>query len=220
MHPLQLLGRVATLGALSLLVVIAPAAALDHHEEAGHGDMDDGEMAMEVSAEVGAILENLAQTGKKLLALAEATPEDKFSWAPTDEVRTISEVYMHAAGVNLLLPAALGAAMPEGVEMTGEPFAMMAEWEKTVTAKADVVAKLSASMDYVGEALASITDLDTEVTLFGPPSPKRAYFLILLTHAHEHLGQSIAYARSVGVVPPWSQPAPEGDMAEGASEGR
>jgi len=212
MKLVQRLSRAAVICALGILVTLVPAAALDHHEGAEHAEH--GDMAMETSAEVSAILQNLAETGEKLLALAEATPEEKFSWAPTDEVRTISEVYMHAVGVNMLLPPALGAAMPEGVEMTAPPFEMMAQWEEAVTAKADVIAKLGASMEYVGKALASITDLETEVTLFGPPAPKRAYFLILLTHAHEHLGQSIAYARSVGVVPPWSQPAPaEGDDA-------
>lgn len=222
----QLLGRAALIGALALLVSLAPASALDHHEDAAHAEHADMAMDMpmdmEVSAEVGAILENLKQTAEKLHALAEATPADKFSWAPTDEVRTISEVYMHAAGVNLMLPSALGAALPEGLEMTAPPFEMMGQWEKTVTAKEDVIAKLDESLDYVVGALASVTDLETEVTIFGPPAPKRAYFLILLTHAHEHLGQSIAYARSVGVVPPWSQPAPDAEddaMAEGAAEG-
>lgn len=191
-------------------LTVAPALGRDHHEEAMPAE---SEPAMEVTAEVQAILDNLARTGQQLRSLAEATPAEKYSWAPTDEVRTISEVYMHVVGTNLLLPPALGAAMPAGIEMTGSPFEMMAQWEQTVTDKADVLAKLDSSMEYVTQALASIHDLDTEVTLFGPPAQKRAYFLILLAHAHEHLGQSIAYARSVGVVPPWSQPPPAADDA-------
>ena len=65
--------------------------------------------------------------------------------------------------------------------------------------------KLKESFEYAAAAVPTITDLDTIVETFGFPGTKRAYLLILLTHAHEHLGQSIAYARSVGVVPPWSQ---------------
>jgi hypothetical protein len=129
---------------------------------------------------------------------------------------------MHVVGTNLLLPSALGAAPPEGLEMTDSPFAMMGRWEKTVTAKDAVMAKLEESLKYVHHALASIEDLDTEVELFGPPAPKRDYFLMLLAHAHEHLGQSIAYARSIGVAPPWSQPLPSGDASvdgEDESEG-
>ena len=161
-----------------------------------------------ISDDVAAILANISEAGEKLVALAEATPADKFSWSPTEEVRTISEIYVHVIGTNLLLPSALGAAPPEGLEMTDSPFAMASEWEKTLTAKEDVIAKLRESFDYVGSALATIADLDTEVALFGPPSSKRSYFLIIMTHAHEHLGQSIAYARTVGITPPWSQPAP------------
>jgi len=172
----------------------------------------------EVSSEIETILANIADAGDKLIQLAEATGDDQFAWSPTDEVRTVSEVYMHVVGTNLLMPAALGAAPPEGLEMTGSPFAMMGEMEKTITSKADVVERLKASFEYVGPAIASITDLETEVTLFGPPASKRAYILIILAHAHEHLGQSIAYARSVGVVPPWSQPLPSGDD-EGEGDG-
>lgn len=192
--------------ALAALVALLPltSATAEHHEE------------MDLPADVEAILANIAGAGEKLISLAEATPEDKFSWAPTDEVRTISEVYMHVVGVNMLLPNALGAALPEGLEVGENPFALMGEWEQTVTAKDDVVAKLKESLHYVHGALASIKDLDTEVSVFGPPQSKRAYLLIVMAHAHEHLGQSIAYARTAGVVPPWSQPAPE---ADGADEG-
>jgi uncharacterized damage-inducible protein DinB len=207
MNRSQLLRLAAVSRLLCVVLAFAPTLALAHEAEE-HGEMA---MELEMSSEVAAILENLAGAGEKLMSLAKATPEDKFSWAPTDEVRTISEVYMHVTGTNLLLPAALGAAPPEGLEITDSPFAMMAEWEKTITSKDGVLARFGESLEYVHDALASIKDLDTEVTLLGPPAPKRAYFLILLAHAHEHLGQSIAYARSVGVVPPWSQPLPSDD---------
>ena len=32
----------------------------------------------------------------------------------------------------------------------------------------------------------------------------RSTLMAMLSHTHEHLGQSIAYARMVGVVPPWT----------------
>jgi uncharacterized damage-inducible protein DinB len=58
--------------------------------------------------------------------------------------------------------------------------------------------------------------LEEQSELFGFPASKRAYLMILLTHSHEHLGQSIAYARSIGVVPPWSRPqAEEGEGGGG-----
>lgn len=157
------------------------------------------------------LLANFERTGQQLLSLAEATPAEKYAWAPSEAVRTMSEVYMHVVGTNMLLPMALGAAPPEGLEVPeGGPFALLQKWEQEVTAKDDVIARLRASFEYAAAAVPSITDLEAEVNLFGFPGTKRAYLLILLTHAHEHLGQSIAYARSVGVVPPWSQPQPDG----------
>jgi uncharacterized damage-inducible protein DinB len=182
---------------LALAVVVTASPLLAHDEAAAGGGalMDD-------------VLANLGRTGNQLVALAEATPAEHFGWAPTPEVRTVSEVYMHIVGTNLLLPSALGLTPPEGVE-AGEagPFALMQEWEKTVTDKEAVIARLRESFAYLATALPQIRDLDAEVSLFGPPASKRSYVLIILAHAHEHLGQSIAYARSVGVVPPWSQTA-------------
>lgn len=152
-------------------------------------------------------LTDFGRTGGRLVELAGAVPADKFSWAPTDEVRSVSEVYMHFVGVNFLLPSALGAAPPEGMEVPeGGPMAMLQQLEADVTSKDEVIAMMQKSIDYASAAIPQITDLETEVNVFGFPGTKRAYLLILLTHAHEHLGQSIAYARSVGVVPPWSQP--------------
>jgi len=151
--------------------------------------------------------------GGRLAELAEAVPADKFSWAPSDEVRTVSQVYVHVVFTNTFIPMALGAAPPEGLEMAEgtNPMDLMKEWEAKVTDKDEVIAKLKESFEYAAQAVQTITDLETTVEAFGFPGTKRAYLLILLTHAHEHLGQSIAYARSIGVVPPWSQPQAEGE---------
>ena len=179
-----------TLMCLCCVVALAAPVVADSHES---GFMYD-------------VVGNLEFTGGRIIELAEAIPADKYSWRPSDEVRTTSEVLMHMVGVNLLLPNALGADLPEGVEIPEDgPFALLGKLEAEVTEKDDVVAKLKESFAYAQEALPSITDLDTSVQLFGPePQSKRAYVMILMNHAHEHLGQSIAYARSMGVVPPWT----------------
>jgi hypothetical protein len=36
-------------------------------------------------------------------------------------------------------------------------------------------------------------------------------FLRILAHVNEHMGQSVAYARMNGIVPPWSRPAAKGE---------
>ena len=191
--------RAAMILAVALVVSGSPALAEDAGAESGF--MVD-------------FINDLEGVGGKLTDLAGATPADKFSWAPSEEVRSVSEVYMHATFVNYFLPMAIGAAPPEELDVPEgtNPMELMKKWENEVTGKEDVIAKLKGSFEYAAKAAPTITDLETQVEAFGFPGSKRAYLLILLTHAHEHLGQSIAYARSMGVVPPWSQP--QGD-AEG-----
>lgn len=177
-------------GLIAVLAFVTPVMA----EEASSGFTAD-------------FVADFERAGGRLAELAEATPADKYSWAPSDEVRTVSEVYVHVVFTNTFIPMALGAAPPEGFEMSEgmNPMDLMKEWEAKVTDKDEVIAKLKESFEYAAKAVPTITDLETQVETFGFPGTKRAYLLILLTHAHEHLGQSIAYARSIGVVPPWSQ---------------
>ena len=154
------------------------------------------------------LVANLARVGKQLVSLAEATPAEKFSWRPNDDVRKMSEIYMHVVGPNLLMPSMLGAAPPKGLTIPEKPFELFRKWETEVTSKDAVIARLKESFDYAAGAIVTIpaSEHDTEVDVFGFPASKRAYLLILMSHAHEHLGQAVAYARTVGVVPPWSAP--------------
>jgi uncharacterized damage-inducible protein DinB len=52
-------------------------------------------------------------------------------------------------------------------------------------------------------------DLDRKVEMFGKETTVRGVLMVLANHIHEHLGQSIAYARANKVVPPWSAKAAE-----------
>ena len=143
--------------------------------------------------------------GKKLLDLANAMPADKYSWRPAPGVRSVGEVYVHVAGGNYLIPSFMGVKPPEGINR---------EIEKTITEKAKVIDVLKKSLESVKTMAASMSDadLDKKVKAFGGREmTQRQLMLIILNHMHEHLGQSIAYARSNGVTPPWSEggePAP------------
>jgi uncharacterized damage-inducible protein DinB len=53
-------------------------------------------------------------------------------------------------------------------------------------------------------AAASEEDLEKPAELFGMKTTVRGTYMLVLSHVHEHLGQSIAYARSNGIVPPWT----------------
>jgi len=139
------------------------------------------------------------QTGveKELLGLAEATPAEKFAWRPAEGVRSVSEVYMHIAGTNYMLPGFAGVKVPEGISR---------DMEKTVTEKAAVIEALKKSFAHLRAAVTATSDadLDKPLRFFGMDSTVRGLYLVVANHEHEHLGQSIAYARMNGIVPPWT----------------
>jgi uncharacterized damage-inducible protein DinB len=72
--------------------------------------------------------------------------------------------------------------------------------------KADIQKALHDSFEHMKRAFsaASESDLDQDVDLLGNKMTQRRVYMLLLAHAHEHLGQSIAYARMNGVTPPWT----------------
>ncbi|MBC7925869.1 MAG: DinB family protein [Bryobacteraceae bacterium] len=143
-------------------------------------------------------LANFDDTAKKIVSLAEAVPAEKYSYKPGEGVRTIAQVYVHIAGANMMIPGMLGAKPPADVKMSRDS-------EKTMTDKTQIVALLKKAMEHSRAALATALDTpDTAAKLFGRDSNYAGGSLLLVTHMHEHLGQSIAYARAAGVTPPWS----------------
>jgi hypothetical protein len=66
---------------------------------------------------------------------------------------------------------------------------------------------LTSSSTAVKTALSGLSDADLNapVRIFGRDTTKQGAAMMLLNDQHEHLGQSIAYARSNGIVPPWSK---------------
>ncbi len=138
---------------------------------------------------------SLDEVQEKILELAETTPADKFTWRPAPDVRSVSEVYMHVAGGNYFLATFLGVPAPKRTT----------DLEKTVTKKADVVAELKRSFEHLRAAASRTEDLEKQVKMFGSTTTHRGVLMTTLSHLHEHLGQSIAYGRMNGVVPPWSR---------------
>jgi uncharacterized damage-inducible protein DinB len=135
---------------------------------------------------------------QQLIALAEATPPEKFSWRPASGVRSVSEVYMHIAIANFYLLSVTGSKMP--ADLNGN-------MEKTITSKAEVVAWLKRSLEAVKTAHAATTpkDLERKVKIDDREATVDGMYLRIIVHANEHMGQLVAYARMTGVVPPWSK---------------
>jgi uncharacterized damage-inducible protein DinB len=147
----------------------------------------------------GEIVMSLQDAEHKLADLAAATPESLYSWRPGAGVRSTGEVFVHVVMANYNIPAMIGVKPPEGIDR--------ATYEKSLTKKADIEKALKDSFAHVKGALlaASDADLDKPAQLFGGmKSTARGAYLIVLSHAHEHLGQSIAYARMNKITPPWT----------------
>jgi uncharacterized damage-inducible protein DinB len=135
---------------------------------------------------------------QQLVALAEATPAEKFSWRPAPGVRSTSEVYMHIALANFHLLSVIGPAMPADLNL---------DMEKSVTSKPEVIAWLKRSLEAVRTAHAAATpkDLERKLKIVDRPATVDGIYLRIIVHANEHMGQLIAYSRMTGVVPPWSK---------------
>lgn len=143
------------------------------------------------------VLGQAAYGEKQILDLAEATPADKYGWRPGAGVRSISEVYMHIAGANYFLLGFGGVKPPEGLDK---------EMEKSVTEKSKVIDELKKSFAHLKASVTAMSDadLDKPVKFFGRDTTVRGILLTVAAHEFEHLGQSIAYARMNGIVPPWT----------------
>lgn len=144
------------------------------------------------------VADDLQGSAKKIIALANAIPAEDYSWRPQEGVRSVAEVYVHIAMSNYYLLSALGEKMPDGFDQNAE---------KNMTDKNDIINFLQKSFDDAGKFLSGYddTDYDTVVELPFGKFTKAQVLMIAATHAHEHLGQSIAYARTNHITPPWSK---------------
>ncbi len=150
----------------------------------------------------GDLVKSITDVQDKLVSLAKVTPEKKFMWRPAKGVRSIGEVYMHVAGGNYMFPSFNGVKPPDG---------MGPDMEKNSTDKAKVIDALEDSFKHIRRAIENTpeADLDKQIKAFGGDMSVRAMYVTAVTHQHEHLGQSIAYARMNGITPPWSMDTPK-----------
>ena len=143
----------------------------------------------------------LTHVQDQLVQLEKAMPANKFNWRPSKGVRSVAEVYLHAAGSGYFFGKMLGFEIPADIA------SQMKGWEKSTTDKAKIEKLLADSVAWFNAQVKAMPDAELNKTIdfFGRPATKRVVVLTALSHYSEHLGQSIAYARSNGVVPPWSK---------------
>ncbi|MGD0360586.1 MAG: DinB family protein [Bryobacteraceae bacterium] len=143
-------------------------------------------------------LQDLQVMQKQFTDLADAIPAEKFTWRPAEGVRSVSEVFLHVASLNFSLAPSFGASPAADFVQKG--------FEESTTDKAKIIAQLNQSFEYVRAALEkrSNKELQTIVKQFGPDASEGDVVFLVVSDAHEHLGQAVAYARINGIVPPWT----------------
>ncbi len=119
----------------------------------------------------------------------------KYDWKPGQGVRSVADVFNLIVMENGLLAGVLS-----GTPNAGAKPAPITDPEKLQEA-------LKTSYVNLQKAITGLSDndLQTTVKLFGRDWTRQDAVIHVLEDQHEHLGQSIAYARSNGVVPPWSK---------------
>ena len=149
----------------------------------------------------GEVLAEVMIQEDKLTRLAQAIPADKFAWRPSPDVRSFAEVFLHISAANYNLYKLVGTPPPSGIDVKN--------LEKSTTDKDKVIATLKDSFSHAKTAIRAMPDADLDKSLdwFGGKNTERGILLFIVRHAAEHLGQSIAYARFAGVVPPWTEDA-------------
>jgi uncharacterized damage-inducible protein DinB len=149
----------------------------------------------------GQALLDLENVQKKFVDLANALPADKLTWRPSADSRSFAEVFLHVAGERYGILHLMGAEPPAGFD--GKTL------EKSTTDKARIVAELNKSWEFTQKTINGMANADFAKLLpkLGPQANAGDVVYILVADAHEHLGQSVAYARENGIVPPWTADA-------------
>jgi hypothetical protein len=129
-------------------------------------------------------------------------PEANYSFRPVASVRTFGEILAHVAGANYVFcSAAKGEPSPHAE----------AAFEKTATARAQIIKVLDESLAYCDAVYAALDDKRAGEIVelpFGMGKGARALPLMMNTgHLQEHYGNLVTYFRVKGMVPPSSQPA-------------
>jgi uncharacterized damage-inducible protein DinB len=155
---------------------------------------------------------DLERVQKKFTDLANAIPSDKFTWRPSADSRSFAEVFLHVAGERYAILKLMEAAVPAGFDAK--------TFEKSTTDKGRIVEELNTSWEFTKKTINGMSNGDFAKLLpkLGPQANAGDVVYILVADAHEHLGQSVAYARVNGIVPPWTIEAQKQAAAKKAGQ--
>jgi uncharacterized damage-inducible protein DinB len=148
-----------------------------------------------------AVLDQWNDIGRKLTAMAEDFPEDKFDFKPNPAQRTFAEQLLHAAGVNYFFTnAVLGKELPKEENPKREDF----------KSKAEIAAYVKKAFADGAAAIKAKGDKGMNDVVVDPFEHQQVrvsdYAYGFIEHSGEHYGQLVVYYRVAGLVPPESRP--------------
>lgn len=126
---------------------------------------------------------------------AEMVPQEKYSYQPTAQVRTMGQLFGHIANsTTMICAAASGMKAPAS-----------ADAEK-MTSKADIQKALASAFAFCDHTftMVSAANANEPVDLFGMKHTRAGAFAFNNTHLFEHYGNLVTYLRMNGMVPPSS----------------
>jgi DinB superfamily len=153
----------------------------------------------QTSGPQAALVNDVGNLSDKFVGLARVMA-GKYDWRPGQGVRSVGDVFNLIVMENKMLAGLLsgsGGGMPGGRGAPPAPITDPAEMQEALRTS---YAALRQTISGLSES-----DLNASVKLFGRDMTKQGAAFMLIMDQHEHLGQSIAYARTNSVVPPWSK---------------
>jgi uncharacterized damage-inducible protein DinB len=147
-------------------------------------------------------LQDLQDMHKKMVGLATAIPAEKYTWRPEPGVRSVSELFLHVTAANYNIPAMISGS-------TQVPAYKAEGFETSTTDKAKIIEQLDKSFANAEAAIQAMSNADfaKPEKKLGPDANDGDVIYLTVVHNHEHLGQTIAYARLNGITPPWTEEA-------------
>ncbi len=136
----------------------------------------------------------MQQLQQKYTTLAQAIPQEKYSWRPAEGVRSINELFLHVAGAGFYFPTLKGTPAAPG--FTPKDF------EKSTTDKAKVIEWLNKSFTYAIASVQSMSNAQfaAPVPKLGPQANEGDVVYLMVVHAHEHLGQACSFCGPIPSV--------------------
>ncbi len=135
-------------------------------------------------------------TKDNIMASAEMLDEELYAFRPTDEVRSVGELFAHVANAQFsFCSAAAGESSPSSED-----------FEETRTTKAAIIEALEMGFGYCEGVFSRMTDQAgaRSLTFFGGPNTAHGVLAFNSAHNYEHYGNLVTYMRLNGITPPSS----------------